>query len=72
MAAWANFLTAQVGASAALVGLLFVGLSVNLSKILASAKLTDRAFVVFLLLLTVLVASSLCSRQGSQQASADQ
>lgn len=64
MDAWANFLTAQVGASAALVGLLFVGLSVNLSKILASAKLADRAFVVFLLLLTVLVASSFLLTPG--------
>jgi hypothetical protein len=30
---WANFFIAQVGAAAALTGLIFVGVSINLNKI---------------------------------------
>ena len=33
-APWANFFFAEVGASAALVGLLFVAVSINLKRIL--------------------------------------
>lgn len=57
--AWANFLVAQVGASAALLGLLFVGVSLNLSKILSMPPLPNRALLAMMLLLGVLIASML-------------
>jgi hypothetical protein len=40
---WANFFVAEVGASAALTGLIVVAISVNLSKILAYEQLPRRA-----------------------------
>jgi hypothetical protein len=48
---WTNFFTAQCGASAALIGLLFVALSINLQRILAIGYLVDRlaeAVLVFM------------------------
>jgi modulator of FtsH protease len=39
---WDNFFVAQVGASAALIGLLFVSLSINLQRIIAYPYLVDR------------------------------
>ena len=42
-AAWAAFFTAVTGAAAALVGLLFVAVSINLDKILKNAMLPARA-----------------------------
>ena len=56
---WANFFVAEVGASAALLGLLFVSISINLSKILSFRALPNRAFGALLALLAVLVVSSL-------------
>jgi modulator of FtsH protease len=58
MNGWENFFLAQVGASAALAGLIFVGVSINLSKILSQPRLPNRAFEALLILLTVLVISS--------------
>lgn len=55
--AWANFLVAQVGASAALLGLLFVGVSLNLSAILAARHLPRRALLAMALLLVVMLIS---------------
>ncbi|MEP9378123.1 hypothetical protein ABLE91_15505 [Aquabacter sp. CN5-332] len=55
--AWANFFSAQVGASSALLGLLFVGVSLNLPKILASPGLPNRALLALILLLIVLILS---------------
>jgi hypothetical protein len=40
---WANFFSAEVGASAALVGLVTVAISINLSRILEIAHLPGRA-----------------------------
>lgn len=59
MEGWENFLAAQVGASATLTGLLFVGLSINLSRILSGRRLPYRALEALILLLTVLIVSSL-------------
>ncbi len=59
MGGWDNFFLAQVGASAALAGLLFVGVSLNLTKILEYPWLPGRALEALVLLLTVLVVSSL-------------
>src|SRR5579862_5023463 len=59
MSGWESFFVAEVGASAALTGLIFVGVSINLPKIIASPGLPGRAFEALLVLLAVLVTSSL-------------
>jgi modulator of FtsH protease len=59
MEGWDNFFLGQLGASAALGGLLFVAVSLNLDRILAITPLPDRALVALCLLLAVLVQSSL-------------
>lgn len=56
---WDNFLIAQVGASAALLGLLFVGVSLNLTKILSISYLPDRSLAAMILLFAILLISSL-------------
>jgi modulator of FtsH protease len=57
--AWQPFFAAQLGAAATLGGLVFVGLSLNLSKILAYAALPIRAMIALILLLLVLIVSSI-------------
>ncbi len=59
MSNWQSFFSAQVSASAALLGLLFVSLSINLSKIISFRALPNRAFSALLSLLIVLIVSSL-------------
>ena len=59
MDGWDNFFLAEVGASAALTGLIFVGVSINLKKILSAPRLPERALEALLMLSTVLVVSSL-------------
>jgi hypothetical protein len=56
---WANFFVAEAGASAALTGLLFVAVSINLSKILAHRELPGRAAEALILLAGVLAASTI-------------
>lgn len=56
---WTNFFVAQVGASAALLGLLFVSLSINISKILSIKQLPGRALLALMLLFAVLMISLL-------------
>ncbi|HTP91465.1 MAG TPA: hypothetical protein VMJ52_07010 [Xanthobacteraceae bacterium] len=51
MSGWETFFAAQMAASATLAGLLFVGGSFNLTKILSSPALPDRALAGFYLLL---------------------
>ncbi|HLH60991.1 MAG TPA: hypothetical protein VKV20_04845 [Ktedonobacteraceae bacterium] len=67
MMGWENFFIAEVGASAALTGLIFVGVSINLSRILSSPNLPDRALMALILLLTVLIVSSLLLVPGQSE-----
>lgn len=59
MSAWENFFIAQVGASAALTGLIFVAVSINLTRILSLPQLPSRALLALVLLMTILIVSSL-------------
>jgi hypothetical protein len=54
---WDNFFTAEAGASAALAGLIFVGLSINIAKIISIPRLPRRAIQALIVLLMVLVVS---------------
>jgi modulator of FtsH protease len=65
---WDNFFVAEVGAAAALSGLLFVAVSINLTRILAIAHLPDRAGEALLILVGVLAISSfgLVPQQGME------
>jgi len=54
---WSRFFTAQAGASAALAGLVFVGVSINLRAILETPGLVGRALEALILLVAVLLAS---------------
>jgi hypothetical protein len=57
-AGWANFFVAEVGASAALTGLLVVAISINLARILAIAQLPGRAAEGLIILVGAFVLSS--------------
>src|SRR5260370_2960738 len=59
MYGWENFLVAHVGASAALAGMVFVGVSINLARILSISGLPESALEALVLLLAVVVLSSL-------------
>jgi hypothetical protein len=56
---WESFALAQVGASAALLGLVFVGISINLRDIIGSGPLVHRAAEAVILLGSVLVTATL-------------
>jgi hypothetical protein len=59
MSGWENFFVAQAGAAAALAGLIFVGVSINLPKIVGSGHLPNRALEsIFILSLNLLIASA--------------
>jgi len=68
MSGWDNFFMAQVGASAALAGLIFVGVSINLAEILAAPLLPDYALEALVVLLTVLIVSTLSLVPGQPPA----
>ena len=63
MRGWENFFMAEAGASAALAGLIFVGISMNLEKIMANQLfkrfLPPIALMALMVLIEVLVISSL-------------
>jgi hypothetical protein len=59
MSGWESFFVAQVGASAAVAGLVFVGVSINLDKILKNTGLPGRALEALVVLILVLITSSL-------------
>jgi len=63
-AEWSSFFAAEVGASAALAGLLFVAISINLSKIIDFPHLTPRAAKAIVTLVGILFAASLCLVPG--------
>jgi modulator of FtsH protease len=69
MAGWDSFFVAQVGASAALAGLVFVGISLNQAKIMASAYLPNRAQEALVVLLVNLLLSSLFLTPGQSAVS---
>ncbi|SEV95317.1 modulator of FtsH protease [Chitinophaga sp. YR573] len=59
MQEWNNFYVAVAGSAAALTGLLFVGISISLTKILSNPRLPMRASVSLTLLLSILIFSVL-------------
>ena len=59
MEQWDYFFQAQVGASAALVGLIFVSISISLTRILAAPHLPGRALHALIDLFQIFVAASL-------------
>jgi modulator of FtsH protease len=54
---WSDLFVAAAGASAALAGLVFVAISINLDRIIGEAGLPDRALETVLLLVLVLLVS---------------
>jgi len=54
---WKDLFVASAGASAALAGLVFVAVSINIDRILKSAGLPERALQTVLLLLSVVLTS---------------
>ncbi len=59
-AAWLGFFSAEAGASAALAGLIFVAVSINLAQIVKQKQLVSRSAKALLSLMGVLFSSSLC------------
>ncbi len=57
IAGWEAFFEAEAGASASLAGLIFVGVSINISRIVSIPKLPGRAIQALAVLLAVLVSS---------------
>jgi hypothetical protein len=61
---WTELFVASAGASAALTGLLFVAVSVNIDRILEFQGLPERALQTLLLLLSVVLISVICLIPG--------
>jgi modulator of FtsH protease len=64
VAGWENFFVAEAGAAAALAGLLFVSVSINLARILQIPALPWRAAEALLALLSVLIVALLALVPG--------
>ncbi len=58
--AWAAFFTAEAGGSAALAGLIFVAVSINLAQIVGQRNLVARSAKAIYTLTGVLLASTFC------------
>jgi hypothetical protein len=56
---WANFFVAEVGAAAALTGLLVVAISINLARILSLSQLPERAAESVVILVAAFVLASI-------------
>jgi modulator of FtsH protease len=63
---WSTFFAAQVGAGAALTGLVFVALSINLKQILAFAGLPSRAAEAIILLMQPVLIGALVLIPGQR------
>lgn len=61
---WTELFVATAGASAALAGLVFVAVSINVDRILKLAGTPDRALETVLLLLSVVLVSIVCLIPG--------
>ena len=59
MDGWANFFLGELGAAAALAGLLFVSVSVNQARILELGRMADRGLEALIMLFLVIVVTSL-------------
>ncbi|HEX5429559.1 MAG TPA: hypothetical protein VFX17_00580 [Patescibacteria group bacterium] len=64
VAAWGAFFMAVAGAGAALTGLVFVSITLNLQKIVGSARLVGRAEEAVLHLLSTVILSLVCLMPG--------
>lgn len=65
---WSDLFVATVGAAAALTGLLFVAVSINLDRILSFEGLPNRALATLVLLLGATIVSILCLAPGQSNA----
>lgn len=61
---WSNFFLGELGAAAALAGLLFVSVSVNQARILELGRMADRGLEALAMLLLVLVVATLALVPG--------
>ncbi len=59
MSGWSNFFLGELGAAAALAGLLFVSISVNQTRILALGRTADRGIEALAMLFVIVVVTSL-------------
>jgi len=59
LSGWNDFFLGELGAAAALAGLLFVSVSVNQERILALSRMADRGIEALAMLLLVVVVASL-------------
>jgi modulator of FtsH protease len=65
---WDSFFVAETAAAAALLGLLFVAVSINLKAVIDTGGLADRALGALLLLLAILVAGLLLAMPDQSMA----